>query len=345
MKERAIRRALISISPTEIIDLIRKKNRKWPVDALMSYPCSAGDLDAALAAVMTGALHGRTSALKKLIDIANVNEQWETGDMIALAALGSLIGKRPRQKPRERRGMIPKSAKRALVDLRDAFAGAEQDFFLISGTLLGIMREGRLLAHDTDIDVGILNGNALEYLRHALCRSSSFRLIPHFRGPRIKLAHKSGIKVDVFLHVRDGDKFWHGTETLRWSNSQWWQGNQSMFQAIDYAGCSFLVPTDWDLYLTENYGDWRTPNKNFNATLEAPNLTTDEKHHRLHFKSSLVGQIDSTRPTISKYLTLYRNTFGEDDFIRIATAIADQIDNTLRPSASADPIREPRLAT
>ena len=38
------------------------------------------------------------------------------------------------------------------------------------------------------------------------------------------------------------------------------------------AGVPVLGPADADRYLTENYGDWRTPVTQFNCTTGTPNL-------------------------------------------------------------------------
>ena len=82
----------------------------------------------------------------------------------------------------------------------------------------------------------------------------------------VKLIHENGINVDVFVHHREGDTLWHGSSIHRWENSA--------FDLADYtlAGVPVLGPSDADRYLTENYGDWRTPVTEFNCTTGTPNL-------------------------------------------------------------------------
>jgi hypothetical protein len=82
----------------------------------------------------------------------------------------------------------------------------------------------------------------------------------------VKLIHENGINVDVFVHHRQGDRLWHGSSIHRWENSA--------FELADYtlAGVPVLGPADADRYLTENYGDWRTPVTEFNCTTGTPNL-------------------------------------------------------------------------
>jgi hypothetical protein len=46
-------------------------------------------------------------------------------------------------------------AKRNLEDLQSVFSEIGIQFFLLYGTLLGAVRDGQLIPHDTDIDIGI----------------------------------------------------------------------------------------------------------------------------------------------------------------------------------------------
>lgn len=82
----------------------------------------------------------------------------------------------------------------------------------------------------------------------------------------VKLIHENGINVDVFVHHREGDVLWHGSSIHRWENS--------VFELAEHelAGVRVLGPADSDRYLTENYGDWRTPVTEFNCTTGTPNL-------------------------------------------------------------------------
>ena len=165
-------------------------------------------------------------------------------------------------------------ARTALVDLADALPVEQWRWYVISGTFLGIVREGGFLAHDYDIDVGVTfdpeHPEVLDDLVAALRRSPRYvvkklddaqtvvevepgRYAVERAPALVKLIHENGINVDVFVHHRDGDRLWHGSSIHRWENSA--------FDLTDYtlAGVPVLGPADADRYLTENYGDWRTP--------------------------------------------------------------------------------------
>ncbi|GAA4403557.1 hypothetical protein GCM10023153_33630 [Ornithinibacter aureus] len=175
----------------------------------------------------------------------------------------------------------------ALRDLAVALPIEQWRWYVISGTFLGIVREGGFLAHDYDIDVGVTfdpeRPEVLDRLVEALGRSPRFvvKKLDHAQtviktGPSrfaverapalVKLIHENGINVDVFVHHLEGGRIWHGSSIHRWENSP--------FDLADYtlAGVPVLGPADADRYLTENYGDWRTPVTQFNCTTGTPNL-------------------------------------------------------------------------
>lgn len=178
-------------------------------------------------------------------------------------------------------------ARTALVDLADALPVQQWRWYVISGTFLGIVREGGFLAHDYDIDVGVTfdpqHPEVLDDLVAALRRSPRYvvkklddaqtvvevepgRFTVELAPALVKLIHENGINVDVFVHHLEGDRLWHGSSIHRWENSA--------FDLADYmlAGVPVLGPADADRYLTENYGDWRTPVTQFNCTTGTPNL-------------------------------------------------------------------------
>ena len=178
-------------------------------------------------------------------------------------------------------------ARTALVDLAEALPVDRWRWYVISGTFLGIVREGGFLAHDYDIDIGVTydpeRPEALDDLIEALRRSPRYvvkklddaqtvvevepgRFAVQRAPALVKLIHENGINVDVFVHHRDGDVLWHGSSIHRWENSDFDLSEYSL------AGVSVLGPADADRYLTENYGDWRTPVTQFNCTTGTPNL-------------------------------------------------------------------------
>ena len=82
----------------------------------------------------------------------------------------------------------------------------------------------------------------------------------------LKLKHNSGVSVDVFFHWIDNGKLLHGSSYLYWSNTPF------EFMHLPFYGSEYRVPEDSDTYLSENYGDWKTPVSNFNILYDTPNV-------------------------------------------------------------------------
>lgn len=158
-----------------------------------------------------------------------------------------------------------KLAKRALEDLKKVLNFNSIEFFLISGTLLGCIREQKLLSHDKDIDVGVWDSYSYERLTNILGSSGYFYIVPTRTKELIMLRHVNGITIDVFIHHREPNDYWHAGVKLKWHNSPFELTETKFLDGI------YLIPKNYDLYLTENYGDWKTPKTKFDSAFDTPN--------------------------------------------------------------------------
>jgi hypothetical protein len=212
-------------------------------------------------------------------------------------------------------------ARTALADLAAALPVEQWRWYVISGTFLGIVREGGFLAHDYDIDVGITadpeHPEVLAAMIEHLGRSPRFvvkkvddaqevvetapgRCAVERSLALVKLIHENGINVDVFVHHREGDMLWHGSSIHRWQNT--------VFDLADYTldGVPVLGPADADRYLTENYGDWRTPVTEPNSTTGTPTLVITRSFRSValfltrlgHFAHGDPGEYEKLRATL-----------------------------------------------
>ncbi len=161
--------------------------------------------------------------------------------------------------------MDQKLARVALEDLKSALDNNNIIFFLISGTLLGCIREKNFLANDKDIDVGVWDTHNYDELVMAVSGSGCFYIIKNRTKNIVQIRHVNGINIDIFVHHREENDYWHAALKLKWHNTPFtlmeWQ----------FLGKNYLIPTDYDLYLTENYGDWKTPKTKFDSTYDTPN--------------------------------------------------------------------------
>jgi hypothetical protein len=200
-------------------------------------------------------------------------------------ASGAVIERRNRQ-----RGFLDVNASmQVLQKLHQTAERTGAKIFLVSGTLLGMHREGKLLAHDYDIDVGIYRDDPqlsrfhaamleTEGLRkHTKTRinATECRLNPWLDAkPGDVLLYKYFFRspttgedygIDLFVHHRVGSYDVHGNFRSFWIN-------QSMsLVSRAYGSVEFLVPEDTLLYLRENYGDFETEKRNFESAVDCPN--------------------------------------------------------------------------
>ena len=164
----------------------------------------------------------------------------------------------------KRNALDTRAAFDLLGRLQDALDAAGIRTFLVSGTLLGVIREGQLLPHDYDLDLGVLPGDtSADSVADAL--GSLDDLTFEVEEWRVWGRDGGGVAFDVFIHYEERGRWWHATRTHAWWNTPF------ELVPIDVNGRSFWVPADADRYLEENYGEWRTPAAFYHKSFDTPN--------------------------------------------------------------------------
>jgi len=152
-------------------------------------------------------------------------------------------------------------------------------FWLFGGLLLGAIREGEIMLHDTkDSDFGFLasDGPALEASFAALVDAG---FAPHLRfpaatGPATEYSFlKDGAKFEFFaIEVADDRFVWsnHGYRDTTPIQNRCAIPAQPLDE-IAFLDRTWLKVRDVDVELTALYGDWRTPAPGF-AYMDAPTI-------------------------------------------------------------------------
>lgn len=143
--------------------------------------------------------------------------------------------------------------KDALSVLLDGLSHFQQPYWLSAGTLLGLEREGRFLPHDTDIDVAVRGGEAVQLSKDYI----PIRFVDTDKPMQRAYLHRpTNIIFDIFHYYDIDDKIYNQQEKGSIYRTK------SLVEPLvekEYLGHTFSVPNDIDKYLTEWYGDWRTP--------------------------------------------------------------------------------------
>lgn len=165
-------------------------------------------------------------------------------------------------------------ANKALSDLNEMANAKGTPVFLVSGTLLGCVREGQLLSHDKDIDVGIVGWENQYALCMALQESGRFTVsAQHLKGEDtfyIPICHNAtGMWIDIFVYHPQGDHLVTGVDFF-FGYRQTFAFTPFELKDVDFLGVSMKIPVDAELNLTENYGQWRLPDPYYLSHLESP---------------------------------------------------------------------------
>ncbi len=176
--------------------------------------------------------------------------------------------------PRRALGEVPEAALEALTLAIEALEEAGARPWVTYGTLLGMVREGRLLPHDDDIDLAVSSGAdaagiATAMTARGFVANSEER---DAQGVTKQKFERGAILVELFF-VRQAGRWW--TDLSR-------AGDYSVLCATHppveivrrrHGGLELPVPAATEAYLAHCYGpDWRRPVTVWSWFLSPPNV-------------------------------------------------------------------------
>lgn len=156
---------------------------------------------------------------------------------------------------------LPNDALPTLQSLCELLKSIDAEFFLRDGTLLGIVRDGRLIPHDSDIDVGVVGlGKSREIL--SLLKTYGWKLgqSVRFRGQYWHLTFTTEtqciVDITFFRTHQEGlycfaelDHFFFYPKNL-----------MTGFSSLTLGGFHYPIPEKPEDVLAFTYGDsWRIP--------------------------------------------------------------------------------------
>lgn len=175
------------------------------------------------------------------------------------------------------RKLIQDNGYQLIVAVQEILGREGIDAFADFGTMLGLVREGRLLAHDLDVDMGVIINDPLDIVKiRMVMERFGFRASrEYYRGT--DLVESSfrlfGVKLDInyyqvdeesartWLFYRHPDKQYGPRERdiveMRYSPIR-------EFTTVDVNGTPIKIPANAEQLLAEKYGpNWRVPDKDW----------------------------------------------------------------------------------
>ncbi|MEE8341903.1 MAG: LicD family protein [Candidatus Neomarinimicrobiota bacterium] len=165
-------------------------------------------------------------------------------------------------------------------------------YVLEGGTLLGIVRENRLLPWDNDLDLTITENymdRILNLKREFWWSGYKLRIrksreeMPHFPKGSVRLIKiktkkyflASGIGLmDIFVKKKIDDKYYWlvgpHSHVLKSVPHHFYEN----FTRYNFEGYDYSVPADYKAYLTYRYGDWHKAVKNYDYKKDDKSIVT-----------------------------------------------------------------------
>ncbi|MEA1053010.1 tetratricopeptide repeat protein [Lamprobacter modestohalophilus] len=190
--------------------------------------------------------------------------------------------------PKPKTPMSVEQAHRTLRALKQTLDSLRIPFFLVFGTLLGIVRDGRLLPNDKDLDLALPWATPRAALVDALAQAGFItpaeRQIKQDKDGawRIAVVHlATQISIDLFFArgVESGVEFGvdYLPEPIRW------RVRRFALAPLRYQGMELSAPAPAEAFLEDFYGpDWRTP-QHYCGVLRGAALLPDAREGRLSF--------------------------------------------------------------
>jgi hypothetical protein len=185
--------------------------------------------------------------------------------------------------------VTPAAGHRVLCLLDDLLREAGHRPFLVSGTLLGVVRQGGLLEHDYDLDLGLLPGDGdVEAVGRTLAAHRDLTVTVD--EERVWGTHVNGVAFDVFLHYEEAGRVFHATRAHAWWNTPFDLSPRAL------GNREFWCPDDVDTYLRENYGNWQQPVAWYHKSFDTPNRVFRDTPEALDYLFELAMNATGSKP-------------------------------------------------
>jgi len=189
-------------------------------------------------------------------------------------------------------------ARKVLFDVVNFFEKEKINYYLEGGTLLGLVRDNEFLPWDHDVDLSVSIDDSEKILRKrwkfylmgyrvtlsrihqdfgvlkkGQCRVFKVkRILPSIIKYFYKPAKKYRVVADIFVKSSDEHfTYWVAASKIMRVDRKYYSNNEY----IEYKGHKLSVPYEYKNYLTDKYGDWKTPVKNWRCGEDEKTIICD----------------------------------------------------------------------
>jgi len=172
-----------------------------------------------------------------------------------------------KKKKKKRSKVSVSDIRSAVIDAKEILNKIKVRHWITDGTLLGYFREGNIIEHDIDADLGCRIEDYTDEIIPAFLRNG-WSLVSVYGEKKCGLEltfSKTKARVDIFFFYKEEDKLWHGA----WTNDG--RGNYNLIKyiyddfdlkCINFLGTEFMAPADTLKYVMAKYGSsWDKPQK------------------------------------------------------------------------------------
>jgi len=189
----------------------------------------------------------------------------------------------------------------SMNDIIDLLSEMDIVSFPIAGSLLGLVRDGKLFDHDKDADIGLFVEEYDEIYKivSMICKSSRFAASGMVKRPKENALwnvaiydNKKGASVDLFFFHKKENHFEYGIHTKNGTIK--WLFKPFKLIKTTLAGREYYVPEDYEDWLTQMYGQWNETVVVWESLLNCPNLSKDSQIGVIFYAmNKLIGAIES----------------------------------------------------